>query len=1231
MAKKVHRMPKRTPNELAEAEPPAAGRESLPTPESSNTGHCTVVGFGASAGGLEAFSEVLANMPLDSGLALVLVQHLDPTHQSILTDLLARATPLPVHEVEDGMRVASNRVYVIPPNTSMTIEQGVLRLGERGWGQVMPIDIFLRSLAEAEGSKAIGVILSGTASDGTLGLKAIKAEGGITFCQDPATAKYDGMPRSAIAAGCVDLMLSPKGIANELTRLVKHPYVSEVHLAEPEQAEPNLNEIVSLVRNVTGVDFTFYKDATIRRRILRRMALKKMTSTDKYVELLRQSREEVQALFHDILINVTGFFREPDTFDFLRTRVYPNLLRDRSPDDQIRVWVAGCSTGEEAYSMGISLLEYTRENNIDAAIQIFGTDLSETALEKARAGVYPENIATEVSAERLRKFFNKVDGNYQIARSVRDLCIFARQNLTRDPPFSRLDLISCRNVMIYLGPVLQQKLLRVFHYALRPQGCLVLGTSETIGSATEMFQPMDRRHKIYIRKDLPAAAIPLALGTYDEIHVPLQERRPVPAGQPLDLERRVDHMLASRYAPPGVVVDAELKVLQFRGRTSPYLEHATGEPNLNLGKMLRGGLGLEAKKLIQKARMKDITARSEPLQINEDSGVRNVRISATPLQILPSQPASSFLVLFEDVPPEINAKSAAKLPPGSATRRVRDLEQELATTKLYLQSVIEEQEASTEELKSANEEIQSSNEELQSTNEELLTAKEELQSTNEELTTVNEEMQGRNTELTQANNDLSNLLSSVNIPIIMVGNDMRLRRFTPHAEKFFNLLPTDVGRPLADFKPKIVVPDLERLFLAAIDTLSISEREVHDKEGRVYSMWIRPYRTSDNKIDGAVMTLFDITERKNLAETRFRRMFEASRDAAIIADSLSGEILDINPAAGTLLNLSRQDAAGRRLRDVGAFAPEDLDDMATCLASTASWRRSVVVTASDGTRTHVDVLANVYDEGERKVIQLNLREMNRRAGERDRLAVDLDGVAQPTGLGGRSATELAGEFDGFLASIFESVDNIQKSLGPSHEAASMLDGIRSTGERAAGVGRLLLALSGISPAETLDLNSVATNITELMQFTFPANINVESRPSREPVTVTTDRFAAQQILIELVGGARERMPRGGTLTLDCFNTEVTEAFSREHPAIPVGSYGVLRVTDTGVVATREGRFPSAGLLPPGVPGWLDGLQAAIRLAGGYLWCYSELGKGSTYTVYFPRAAEVAIDTRVQRS
>jgi two-component system CheB/CheR fusion protein len=951
--------------------------EQSASKRTTERGAGTVVGFGASAGGLEAFTEVLTHLPAKTGMALVLVQHLDPKHASVLTSLLARSTSMPVLEIRDGMPVEPNHVYVIPPNANLSISGGHLQLTPRaGSGHQMPIDQFFRSLAEAEGSKAIGVILSGTASDGTLGLKAIKAEGGITFAQDES-ARYDGMPKSATAAQCVDFVLPPNGIAAELIRLSRHPYLAQaIRQTETPVLDPDFGAVFGILRTATGVDFTYYKHATIRRRILRRMALNHIESPERYTAFVRENPGELQSLFHDVLINVTGFFREPGMFDLLKSRIFPELFRGRTPEPPVRVWVPGCSTGEDVYSICICLLEYMSEKNMEAGLQIFGTDISESVLEKARAGIYPGNIANEVSEDRLRRFFVKVNGTFQIARSVRDMCVFARHNLTKDPPFSKLDLVVCRNVLIYLGTALQQRLMSTFHYALKPSGYLALGISETVGTATDLFDPLDRKQKVYARK--AGEAVHLDFARYREVHAEPTPPQPLEWSTSPEFQRKIDQLLLSRYSPPGVVVDAGLRILQFRGHTAPFLQHAAGEANLNLLKMSHPGLGMEVQKLIQEARAKEATVRSKPLQMPVNGGPRQVRISVTPVKLSAASEAY-YVVLFEEPGPaeavgKSRSRKTGKALPAPPSGRQKELEQELSATKLYLQSVVEEQEATTEELKSANEEIQSSNEELQSTNEELLTAKEELQSTNEELTTLNEEMMSRNTELAQINNDLTNLLSSINIAIVMVGNDLRIRRFTPQAEKLLNLVPTDVGRLISDFKPKINVPDLEELFLDVIDNLKIREAEVQDREGRFYSMWIRPYRTTDNKIEGAVMSLFDVTDRMHVAELRYRRMFETARDGILIVEAQSGELLEANPFFVKLLAYSQQEMIGRRLRDVGMFNPTDLQDMTAHVANDETWRRKVALASRSGDRIDVEIVANAYDEGEKRVIQFNVRD-----------------------------------------------------------------------------------------------------------------------------------------------------------------------------------------------------------------------------------------------------------------
>ncbi len=761
---------------------------------------CPIVGFGASAGGLDAFTSLLQEMPADSGLALVLVQHLDPQHSSILTELLARATPMRVTQVVHETPVQPNHVYVIPPNKDLLISDRVLHLEPRPAAVPhMPVDRFFRSLAADQAERAIAVVLSGTASDGSQGVKAIKSGGGITFAQDPVTAQYDGMPRSAIATGCIDSVLPVADIARELLRLRRHRYLREAVASPEEPGTENdtrhLREIFNLLRNATGVDFSLYKPGTIQRRTQRRMALLKMEDLGHYADFIRQHPEELSSLFQDILINVTSFFREPATFEAIQQQVLPAVFKDRNASDALRVWVPGCATGEEAYSMAICLAEYVKEGSSATPIQIFGTDLSDWALEKARAGMYPETIAADVSSQRLRRFFVRINNSYQIARSIRDMCIFARQNLTKDPPFSKCDLVLCRNVLIYLGQPLQSTAMRLFHYALQPHGYLVLGQSESVGGATNLFAPIDKKLKIYSRRP---ATLPLShdLGSYQESRHHEPHREPPPANNLLATHHKVDQMLLARYSPAALVVDSALRIIEFRGHTAQYIEHAPGEATLDLAKMASGGLAVEVQRLIRKAHSKAGAVRGSA-SISAGDHIRTLDLTVVPIHAEPGVPAQ-FLVIFEEQthPPVPDKKPGSVRVPASSAAwalRVKEMEQELAATREYLQTVIEEQEAATEELKSAHEEVQSGNEELQSTNEELLTAKEELQSTNEELTTVNEEMQGRNAELQQINNDLLNLLSSVNIPIVMLGGDLRIRRFTPQAEKILSLLPTDVG------------------------------------------------------------------------------------------------------------------------------------------------------------------------------------------------------------------------------------------------------------------------------------------------------------------------------------------------------------------------------------------------------------------------------------------------------
>ena len=638
---------------------------------------------------------------------------------------------------------------------------------------------------------------------------------------------------------------------------------------EPARIAPDMHRIFSILRSASGVDFSQYKQPTIRRRLQRRVVLRKFEALSQYVAFLQEHPEEVKALYGDLLIHVTRFFRDPESFDVLNKRTFPVIVENRRDDLPVRVWVPGCSTGEEPYSLTIALLEYFDKHDISYPLQVFATDVSDSAVEYARAGVYPETIARDVSPERLRRFFNKVDGQYRIAKHVRDCCIFARQDITRDPPFSKIDLVLCRNVLIYLGPGIQKRLMSVFHYALKNTGFLMLGGAETVGPHLDLFAILDKRHKLYTKKLLAGMRADLDFPPTEQAHAASEiARRPSTEARPANsIQNEANRIILARYSPPGVIIDNDLKIVQFRGQTGPFLEPAPGEASLNLFKMAREGLLHGLRTAVHEARKTDSEVQKEGLRIKTPTGIMEVRASVLPLGVN-SPEGRHFLILFETKP--ASPESALGKPParpkhaGTERKRTVQLEQELAASREYLQSIIQDVEAANEELQSANEEVLSSNEELQSTNEELDTAKEELQSTNEELNTLNEELQGRNEELMRVNSDLVNLLASVHIAIVMVAADLRIRRFTPMAEKILNLIPTDIGRPISDIKPNIDCPNLETLIIDCIDSVTIKQLNVKDRSGRILNLRIRPYKNIENRIDGAVLALFEESPRTAL-------------------------------------------------------------------------------------------------------------------------------------------------------------------------------------------------------------------------------------------------------------------------------------------------------------------------------------------------------------------------------
>lgn len=885
-----------------------------------------IVGIGASAGGLQAFQELLSTVPPHTGMAFVLVQHLDPQHESLLPELLSASTKMPVLTVHDRMTVEPERVYVIPPNTSMELEDGQLRLVSREPGLHLPIDIFFRSLAKVQGSRAIGVVLSGNASDGSLGIRAIKSECGITFAQDEVTARFGGMPRNAVATGAIDYVLPPDEIGRELGVLGRHPYLipSQPGDAQSEtlpQGKSELKRIFALLHAGTKVDFSRYKPTTIRRRIGRRMMVLRIESMAEYAHYIEQNQGELRELYRDLLISVTSFFRDPSSFQAL-SGLLSTALTERAQNQQaVRIWVPGCATGEEVYSLAICVHELLQEKHVNVPVQMFGTDISEVAIERARHGIYSSVITENISEERLRRFFMKADGGYQINKVIRESCIFARHDVTKDPPFSNLDLISCRNLLIYLDQSAQRRVLPVFHYALRPTGLLMLGSAETTGAAPDLFAAVDKQHRIYTRK---AASTRPSLDLTTVSPPPLgdasTDRNRAAAFGSVDLQKKLERLIQSNYSPNAVVVDNDLQIIQFRGHTSPYIDPSPGEASLHVLRMARESLVLPLRRALKNAAESNVTIRETrvPLDINGEH--QEITLEVTPLL---GTGERLYLIVFAREPqPDAPGTAAAETASLPADEQLRKMHRELTETREHLRSLTEEYEASAEEFRAANEEARSANEELQSTNEELGTTKEELQSTNEELTTVNEELQNRNHELSATNSDLKNLLSAVTVAIIMVDSDLRVRRFNTAAGGLLTLGPLDIGRPVGHIRGHIETPRLEEQVKTVIESLHAITEEIQDESGCWYSVGIRPYRTLDDRIAGAVITFQDIDPlKRGLQAAQEARdyaegMIETVREPLVVLDS-DLRVLRATSAFYETFLVSREETEGRFLYDLG--------------------------------------------------------------------------------------------------------------------------------------------------------------------------------------------------------------------------------------------------------------------------------------------------------------------------
>ncbi len=912
--------------ERLETSLPSEPVEQTARADEFNAQEFPIVGIGASAGGLAAFERLFSNLPADTGLAYVVIQHLSAPHKSILPEILERYTTMPVVQVTDGIQVQPNCVYVIPPSNNLVLMDGhlILRKPPTERAYRFPIDLFFRSLAEGRGSSSIGIVLSGTASDGSLGIKNIKAMGGLTIAQDPNTANFQDMPSNAIATQDVDFIVPPEQMGELILKYIHHQPTDEYRSGDGslQGAIAPLQQLFSLLRSKTGHDFSLYKQNTILRRIDRRIKLTLVPDLAAYIDYLHQHPEEIEALFRDLLINVTQFFRDPEAFAALAEKaIQPLIVAKYAGEIPVRVWVAGCSTGEEAYSIAIAIYEQCDAIKADCKVQIYATDLDIEAIAMARRGIYSDGSLENVSPERLQRFFLKAEEGYQIKKNIRDLVVFSTQNLAFDPPFSRIDLLCCRNLLIYLEGELQKQLFPIFHYALNPGGFLFLGTSENIGSFTDLFSVIDRKNKIYLRKQAASRQL-MHTRIRSAVGFPLSKDSETIKQQPetKGLREWMEQALLKYHAPASVIIDAKHEILYIHGRTGKYLEQPSGEVSTNILRMAREGLKAELATAIHTAAANMETVSRRGIRVRTNGDYQMINLVIRPVEMEGVTPGL-LMVVFEEaqgLPIELtptNPKRPVK------NRRVAELEKALKEKDDYLNSIINELEETNQDLKSANEELQSSNEEMQSTNEELETSREELQSINEELSTVNAELQSKNVELTGLNNDVYNLLASTEIGTVFLDLDMQVRRYTPAIQPVYNFLPGDLGRPISHFLSALNYDHLLDDIQEVLSTLIPKAIEAQSKDGIWYLINIKPYRTLENVIDGTVITFVDITRQKQ-SESLYR-LATVVRDAndAITVQDFDGNIQSWNQGAVKMYGWSETEALTMNFLDL---VPEDL-------------------------------------------------------------------------------------------------------------------------------------------------------------------------------------------------------------------------------------------------------------------------------------------------------------------
>jgi len=1203
-----------------------------------------VVGIGASAGGLKAIRELLDSLPSDTGMAFVLIQHLNPMHVSSLPEILAKATKMVVQTAEDGQALQPNTLSIIPPGFSLTLEGHSLHLDEREEppGAFLPIDRFFISMAHEIKDQAIAVVLSGSSSDGAKGVIEIRSAGGLTMAQSEESAEYSSMPRQALLTNKVDFCGSAGEIGRLLGDIARHPHLypdalPESHITEIEK-DSELEPIQALLRK-TGVDFSNYKQSTVKRRIMRRMALNRVQTIKDYAIRLKDSPGEIESLKEDLLIKVTSFFRDKDVFVALKKKVYPVLFKGRDHDNPVRIWVPGCASGEEVYSMAISLLEYLGGRASGVTIQIFGTDLSDIAIEKARRGLYSESDLAEVDPKRVDKFFSKNTDGFRINKIVRDMCVFARQDFTRDPPFSRLDLISCRNVLIYLGPILQKRVIPMFHYALQTGGFLLLGQAESIGQFDAMFSLVDSKARIYCKKSgdehadsgfwpgPPLRNIALH-GRTQQLNKPASE-----TGQEPDLEREVEQVLLRKYNPAAVVVDQDLKICHFRGNTGPYLQPVSGKASLDLMKMVRDPLRLELQNLIHLAFKDGVSQCREGLPLGLPEGDRLVRLEVVPFSFKGEQ--QFFLIEFHDRPTltQEKKKSGGEPLPHAFQQELSRLQQDLAASYAYQQTLTEEKERALEELRTANEEVLSSNEELQSINEELETAKEELESSNEELSTVNQELQDRNEELTRSNEDLSNLISSAEIPFIIITKELTIRRISPTSGEYLNVRNGDIGRPLSEINLSFKLPKLDSFLRKVMETGQPLEQELRDAGGDWKLLRIRPYKTDKEGIDGAVLSLIDIDRLKqSMAEVERAYHYalgivEAVKLPLLVLDS-KFRVKTANPAFYQKFQVSPPETVGKKIFDLGMgqwnnpelkqlleeILPESqlIDDFLVKFDFPVLGERSMLVSARPMIAQDSRILLSIQDITERLALENSLRSAKQKA----------EAASQAKS---QFLANMSHEIRTPMTTVIGVLDYLQDA-NLNESQAQCLDLAEKASNTLLELIGDILDYSKIE-ARKLTLENRPFNIRDCIEETVAIlrssahskNLSLKLQLADEvQAVVYGDQLRLRQVLTNLVGNAIKFTDVGSVEVRIELTAEKNKGISQEllfsikdsGCGIPANKMELLFESFSQVDASTTRRYGGSGL-------GLSICKGIVEKMGGKIWVESEEGLGSTFFFTMP--------------